>query len=86
MAVSSISELEKNVLHYFGISFNVDENTLNRDTNIAADLGGTSMLMVGLISLIDNELDILIPLPEAGKFATIGDVIDRLVELGAIEQ
>lgn len=77
--------LEERVIHYFSISYNKDKSTLNRDTRIQEDLGGKSLMMVGLVSLIEDDLDLMIPLQEAGKFKTIGEVIDRLVEEGITE-
>ena len=70
--------IEEQVIHFFSIMFKKDESMLNRDIRIKEDLGGTSLMMVGLVSLIENEMDVLIPLPEASKFKTIGDVINWL--------
>jgi acyl carrier protein len=71
-------QLEEKVIGYFAITFQREAKDLVPGTLIKEELGGTSMRMVALISLVENELDIMIPLPEAGKFKTIGDVIDRL--------
>jgi acyl carrier protein len=78
MADGDNLDLEKKIIHFFSISFKKDESTLSRDTRIKEDLGGTSMLMVSLVSLVENEMDVLIPLPEASRFKTIGEMIDRL--------
>lgn len=71
-------QLEEKIVGYFALTFQREAKDLGPGTLIKEELGGTSMKMVALISLVENELDIMIPLPEAGKFKTIGDVIDRL--------
>lgn len=74
--------LEERIIHYFSITYNKDKSTLNRNTRIQEDLGGKSLMMVALVSLIEEDLDLMIPLQEAGKFRTIGEVIDHLVAEG----
>jgi acyl carrier protein len=71
-------QLEEKVIGFFAITFQKEAKALSRETLIKEELGGTSMKMVALVSLVENELDVMIPLPEAGKFKTIGEVIDRL--------
>jgi acyl carrier protein len=71
-------QLEEKVIGFFAVTFQKEAKALGRETLIKEELGGTSMKMVALISLVENELDIMIPLPEAAKFKTIGEVIDRL--------
>jgi acyl carrier protein len=36
--------------------------------------------MVGLVSLIENELDVLVPLPVAGACKTVGELTDKVEE------
>jgi acyl carrier protein len=38
------------------------------------------MLMVALVSLIENELDVMIPLHGAAKIETVGDLIDHVAK------
>ena len=44
------------------------------------ELGGASLLMVGLVSEIENELDVLIQLQVAAACETIGELVDKVEE------
>lgn len=74
-------ELEKTILGLVATSYNTDVNALSMDTCIREDLGGASVLMVGLVSEIENELDVLVPLPHAAACKTIGELTDRVEAL-----
>jgi acyl carrier protein len=37
--------------------------------------------MVGLVSLIENELDVLVQLPDAAAAKTIGEIVDKVEAL-----
>ena len=71
-------KLETKILECVSTSYRKPIETLSMDTNIKNDLGGTSLLMVGLVSLIENELDVLIPLPTAAACITIRDLADKV--------
>ena len=73
-------ELEAKVLECVAFAYKKDIETLSMDTNIKEDLGGASVLMVGLVSQIENELDVLVSLPEASACATIGELVDKVEE------
>lgn len=74
-------EMEKKVLECVSITYHRDISTLNPDTRFKEDLGGASILMVGLVSLIENEIDVLVPLPTAGTAKTIGDLVGMVESL-----
>lgn len=74
-------ELEAKILELVSTSYNKDISTLSMDTRIKEDLGGTSVLMVGLVSEIENELDVLVQLPVAAACKTIGELVDKTEEL-----
>ena len=59
-------------------SYSVDASGLNVNTNLKTDLSGTSLMMVGLVSEIENELDVMIPLQIAAACHTIGELVDRV--------
>ena len=63
------------------MSYNKDVETLSLDTRIREDLGGTSVLMVGLVSEIENELDVMVQLADAASFKTIADLVNKVEEL-----
>ena len=55
-------ELEAKIIELVAMSYNKDESELSVDTKFKEELGGASLLMVGLVSEIENELDVLIQL------------------------
>lgn len=73
--------LEEKIIEYVSISYNKDKSELSIDTRMKEDLGGASILMVGLVSLIENELDVLIQLPDAAVSKTIGEIVDKVEAL-----
>lgn len=73
--------IEEKVLECVSISYHKDISTLSLDTRFGEDLDGASILMVGLVSLIENEIDVLVPLPTAGTAKTIGDLVGMVESL-----
>lgn len=73
--------VEEKVIESASITYKKDISELSCDSRFKEDLGGESILMVGLVSLIENELDVLVPLPTAATCKTIGDLADKVVEL-----
>lgn len=72
------AELETKVLECVSITFKKPVEELSVDTNFKDDLGGASIFMVGLASLIENELDALVPLPTVAKCKTVKDLVDEV--------
>lgn len=73
-------ELEAKVLECVAFAYKKDIAELSMDTKIKEDLGGASVIMVGLVSQIENELDVLVSLPEASACVTIGELVDKVEE------
>lgn len=73
-------ELEQKVIELVGISYNKDAATLTVDTSFKEDLKGASVQMVGLVSELENELDVMIALQDASACATIGELVDKVEE------
>lgn len=73
-------ELEAQIIALVATSYGVDAATLTVDTSFADEIGGTSVQMVGLVSEIENELDVLVQLQDAAGCATIGDLVDKVEE------
>lgn len=71
-------DIENKVLECVSITFRKSMEEISIDTNFKADLGGASILMVGLASLIENELDVLIPLPTVATCQTVKDLVDKV--------
>lgn len=74
-------ELNQKILGFVSAIYKKPLEELSLETNIKKDLGGTSLFMVGLVSLIENELDVLLPLPTAAGCKTIGDLVDSVEKL-----
>lgn len=73
-------ELEQQVLNMVAMSYKKDVNELTTATSFKEDLSGASIQMVGLVSEIENELDVALMLSEASACTTINDLIDLIEE------
>jgi acyl carrier protein len=73
-------ELEEQIFEMISQLYKKDVEELTLETTFADDLGGASVLMVGLVSEIENELDVMIQLQEAAACETIGDLVDKVEE------
>ena len=73
-------ELEAKIIGLVATSYDVEESTLTAETSIKDDLGGASIQMVGLVSEIENELDVLGQLQTAAACNTIGELVDKVEE------
>ena len=71
-------ELEKQVIELVAMSYGKDAEELSVDSRFGEDLGGASIQMVGLVSEIENELDVTIQLQVAAACKTIGDLVDKV--------
>ncbi|MCR4782638.1 MAG: acyl carrier protein [Lachnospiraceae bacterium] len=73
-------EVVSNILDYASMAYGRDVSELSEDTRIKEDLGGTSILLVSLVSNIENELDVMLSLSDAGACKTLGEIADRVIE------
>ena len=71
-------ELEAQIIEMIATIYNKDAENLSVETNMREELTGSSVLMVGLVSEIENELDVMIQLADAAACATIGDLVDKV--------
>ena len=60
--------------------FEVDENTITMDTNIADDLGADSLDVVELVMSIEDAFGITIEDEKAAELTTVRQVVDYLEE------
>ena len=74
-------ELEAKIIEIAAMSYNKAESELSINTDIKEELGGASILMVGLVSEIENELEVMVSLQTAATCKTIGDLVDKVEEL-----
>lgn len=71
--------LTKQVLGFVATSYGVDEAGLTVDTTFE-ELGGGSMKMIGLTSVLENELDAEVTVSEIMTMSTLGELVDRVEE------
>lgn len=55
--------------------FDVEEDTITADTNIADDLGADSLDVVDLLMSIEDEFEIEIPDEEVENIKTVGELV-----------
>ena len=72
-------EIVTKLIDYAAKIFKADAATLSADT-VISDLGIKSLQRIGLLALIENNLDVVLPITDFGKFKTIGDLADRVAE------
>ncbi len=73
-------ELEEKIIGLVAMAYNQDAAGLTTETSFKADLEGASVQMVGLVSEIENELDVMVALQDASACETIGDLVDKVEE------
>ena len=74
-------ELEAQVIELVAAAYNRKVEELSVETSFAEELKGASIQMVGLVSEIENELDVLVQLPVASACKTIGELVDKVEAL-----
>ena len=72
--------LEQKVIECAGITYKRDIGELSMETTVK-ELGGKSILMVAFVSLLENELGVLVPLPTASKCTTLKEFTDVIEAL-----
>lgn len=60
--------------------FDVEEDTITADTNIADDLGADSLDVVDLLMSIEDEFEIEIPDEEVENIHTVGELVKYIEE------
>ena len=73
-------ELEAKVLELVAMAYGKDAAGLSVNSTFKDDLKGASIQMVGLVSELENELDVMVSLQDASACATIGELVDKVEE------
>lgn len=60
--------------------FDVEEDTITPETNIADDLGADSLDVVDMLMSLEDEFDVEIPDEEIEKIRTVGEVVAYIEE------
>ncbi len=72
-------ELAAKIIEFAAIAYNADAASITEETNLS-DLGVQSMQRVALSASIENEYDVMIPVATIGKFQTVAELIDYVME------
>ena len=73
-------ELEAKVIELVAMAYGKDAADLSVNSTSKDDLKGASIQMVGLVSELENELDVMVSLQDASACATIGELVDKVEE------
>ena len=73
-------ELERKVIEMVAAAYGRSAAELTVSTSFKTDLKGASIQMVGLVSELENELDVMVSLPIASACQTIGELVDKVEE------
>ena len=58
--------------------FGIDEAQITADTRIIEDLGADSLDLVDMLTIIEDDFNIVIPDEAALNMRTVGDVVDYM--------
>ena len=73
--------IEKKIIELCAKTYQKESNEITLATNFQEDLSPNSILRVGLSANIEEELDVMIPLPELSKFKTVGDLTEYVINV-----
>ena len=73
-------ELEAKVIELVAMAYGKDAADLSMNSTFKDDLKGASIQMVGMVSELENELDVMVSLQDASTCATIGELVDKVEE------
>ncbi len=74
------NEVLANIIKFAAMAYGKPEEEINENTNVSEEMGVQSIQRVALSSSIENEYDVMIPVARIGKFETIGDIVDYVME------
>ncbi len=72
-------EVLKNVILFASRAYKKDVSEINENTNLS-DLGVQSLQRVAMSASIEEEYDVSIPVAKFGQFATVGALVDHIME------
>ncbi|MGL6227012.1 MAG: acyl carrier protein [Thermoguttaceae bacterium] len=73
-----MASIEERVINIIAEQMNVEKSQINRDTDIANDLGADSLDLAEMMIMFEEEFDIDIVEEEAQSITTVGQVIDQI--------
>ncbi len=75
--------IEEKIIQLAAEVYGKDPETITAETDIREELSNQSIKLIAFISVIEDELDASIAIPEAGSLKTIGDFVKKVEELTA---
>ena len=76
----SREEVLSKIIEFAAMAFKKDASEIKESTNIAEELGVASMQRTAMSASIENDFDVMIPVARFGKFETIGDLVDYVMD------
>ena len=76
----SREEVLAKIIEFAAMAYGKDASAINENTNISEELGVTSMQRVAMSASIENEFDVMIAVARFGKYETIGDLVDFVMD------
>ncbi len=73
-------EVLAKMIEFAARAFNKEAEGITEDTNIAEELGVASTQRVAMSASIENDFDVMIPVARFGKFETIGDLVNFVMD------
>ena len=73
-------EVLEQIIEFAAMAFNKDAADITENTNISEELGVQSNQRVAMSASIENEYDVMIPVARFGKFETIGQLVDFVMD------
>lgn len=73
-------EIIEKLIEFAAMAFSKDKTLINENTDIAKELGVSSLQRVAMSASIENEYDVMIPVARFGAYKTIGDLADFILE------
>lgn len=73
-------EVIEKLIEYAVMAFNADAAKIDENTNIAEELGVSSIQRVTMSASIENDFDVMIPVARFGNYKTVGELADYILQ------
>lgn len=73
-------EMIKFIVDCVAQTYRADAAEISESTNIPEQFGTKSLQRVSLCALIENETDVVLSLGDIGKYPTVGELADFILE------
>ena len=73
-------EVLAKIIEFAAMAFHKDASENSEETKISEELGVASSQRVAMTASIENDFDVMIPVARFGKFETIGDLVDFVMD------